>query len=89
VVGVTAYRTAFQRPKAAFGAQPDTVGATRIWVLPNPSGLNASWTAPRLSEAFEDLRRAAFKTPQPTGLPVVRLGTTITTDDVRELEDEQ
>jgi TDG/mug DNA glycosylase family protein len=59
VVGVTAYRTAFRRPKASFGAQMETIGATRIWVLPNPSGLNASWTTPRLAEAFQDLRRAA------------------------------
>jgi TDG/mug DNA glycosylase family protein len=56
VVGVTAFRTGFARPHAAVGAQPERIGATRVWVLPNPSGLNAFWTTPKLTEAFEDLR---------------------------------
>ena len=59
VAGVTAYRTAFGHPKAQIGPQPETIGDARVWVLPNPSGLNASWTAPRLAEAFRDLRLAA------------------------------
>ena len=59
VLGVTAYRAAFGRPKATVGSQEDTVGGVPVWVLPNPSGLNASWTTPRLAEAFEELRRAA------------------------------
>ena len=46
VAGVTAYRTAFGRPRAAVGPQPDTLGGARLWILPNPSGLNASWTLP-------------------------------------------
>ena len=45
VAGVTAYRTAFARPRAAIGPQPGTLGGARLWILPNPSGLNASWTA--------------------------------------------
>jgi double-stranded uracil-DNA glycosylase len=56
VVGVTAYRTAFGQPRAAVGPQQPTAGSTRLWVLPNPSGLNASWPMPRLAEAFRDLR---------------------------------
>jgi TDG/mug DNA glycosylase family protein len=56
VVGVSAYRTAFEEKKAAVGPQADTLGGTRIWVLPNPSGLNAHWTTPKLTEAFRDLR---------------------------------
>jgi double-stranded uracil-DNA glycosylase len=56
VVGVTAFRTAFGQPRAAVGPQELTVGSTRVWVLPNPSGLNASWTIPKLIEAFRDLR---------------------------------
>jgi double-stranded uracil-DNA glycosylase len=56
VVGVTAYRTAFGQPRAAVGPQNLTAGSTRLWVLPNPSGLNASWTMPKLTEAFRDLR---------------------------------
>ena len=58
VAGVTAYRTAFGRPRAAIGPQPEHLGATRVWVLPNPSGLNASWTLPRIAAAFRELREA-------------------------------
>jgi double-stranded uracil-DNA glycosylase len=59
IAGVTAYRTAFARPKALIGPQPDPLGTARLWILPNPSGLNASWTLPRLTEAFRELRAAA------------------------------
>jgi double-stranded uracil-DNA glycosylase len=59
VVGVTAYRTAFARPKATFGEQPDHLGPSRLWVLPNPSGLNAHFTQAKLSEAFASLATAA------------------------------
>jgi len=59
VAGVTAYRTAFGRPRAAIGPQPDTLGGVRLWILPNPSGLNASWTLPRIAEAFRELREAS------------------------------
>jgi TDG/mug DNA glycosylase family protein len=59
VVGITAYRTAFDRPRAAIGPQQETIADSRVWVLPNPSGLNASWTAPRLIEAFRKLRQEA------------------------------
>jgi double-stranded uracil-DNA glycosylase len=59
VAGVTAYRTAFGHPRAAIGPQPEHMGATRVWVLPNPSGLNASWTLPRIAAAFGELRDAA------------------------------
>jgi TDG/mug DNA glycosylase family protein len=56
VVGVTAYRTAFDRPKAAVGAQFETIGETRLWVLPNPSGLNAHYQPAQLAEVFRALR---------------------------------
>ncbi|WFE55220.1 G/U mismatch-specific DNA glycosylase [Micromonospora sp. WMMD1155] len=59
VVGVTAYRIGFQRPKAAFGPQPETLGDARLWVLPNPSGLNAHFTPVTLGLAFAELRVAA------------------------------
>ena len=52
VVGVTAYRTAFGAPKARVGPQEAAIGATRVWVLPNPSGLNAHYTADTLAEEF-------------------------------------
>ena len=58
VVGVGAYRTAFERPKAKMGLQDETIGATRIWVLPNPSGLNANYQADALVEMFRELREA-------------------------------
>jgi TDG/mug DNA glycosylase family protein len=58
VLGVTAYRTAFARPKAVMGRQEHELGGVPVWVLPNPSGLNAPWTVPRLAEAFAELREA-------------------------------
>ena len=59
VVGVTAYRTAFGAPKAQVGPQEAAIGATRVWVLPNPSGLNAHYTADTLAEEFARLREVA------------------------------
>ncbi|WP_229400046.1 G/U mismatch-specific DNA glycosylase [Micromonospora okii] len=59
VVGVTAYRIGFGRPKAAFGPQPELLADARLWVLPNPSGLNAHFTAETLGAAFAELRAAA------------------------------
>jgi TDG/mug DNA glycosylase family protein len=58
VLGVGAYRTAFARPKAAVGPQPDPIGGAAAWLLPNPSGLNAHYQLPDLAEAFAELRRA-------------------------------
>jgi TDG/mug DNA glycosylase family protein len=58
VVGVTAYRTAFGHPRAVVGRQDTTIEDTQVWVLPNPSGLNAHWTAPQLAEAFSQLKEA-------------------------------
>ncbi|MZD06455.1 G/U mismatch-specific DNA glycosylase [Streptomyces sp. SID5785] len=59
VVGVTAYRAAFGEPKAAIGPQERLIGGARVWVLPNPSGLNAHWTAATMAEEYARLRRAA------------------------------
>jgi TDG/mug DNA glycosylase family protein len=59
VVGVTAYRTVFNDKKARIGPQERTIGSTRIWALPNPSGLNAHWTARTMAEEFGRLREAA------------------------------
>jgi TDG/mug DNA glycosylase family protein len=58
VVGIGAYRTAFERPKAQLGPQAETIAETRIWVLPNPSGLNANYQADALVELFRELREA-------------------------------
>jgi len=59
VAGVTAYRTAFARPRATIGPQPEPLDTARVWVLPNPSGLNAAWTLPRIATEFRELREAA------------------------------
>lgn len=58
IAGVTAYRAAFARPRAAIGPQAETLGPARLWILPNPSGLNASWTLPKITEAFRQLKTA-------------------------------
>ncbi|MEE1940321.1 G/U mismatch-specific DNA glycosylase [Streptomyces sp. TRM 70361] len=63
VVGVTAYRAAFGDKKARIGPQEALIGDTRIWVLPNPSGLNAHWTLDTMAEEFGRLRSAAFGAP--------------------------
>jgi TDG/mug DNA glycosylase family protein len=59
VVGITAYRTAFDAPRATVGPQDDQLGVTRVWVLPNPSGLNAHWQMPDLTAEYTRLREAA------------------------------
>jgi len=59
VLGVGAYRQAFARPKAIIGKQTETIGDARVWVLPNPSGLNANYQLPDLVKLFAELRKAA------------------------------
>jgi TDG/mug DNA glycosylase family protein len=59
VLGVTVYRTAFGYPDAAVGPQAAGIGLTRVWVLPNPSGLNAHWTPAALAGEFARLRAEA------------------------------
>jgi double-stranded uracil-DNA glycosylase len=63
ILGIGAFRTAFARPKAAAGPQPDRVGGRPVWALPNPSGLNAHVTVQDLGRIYGELRRA----PQPSG----------------------
>jgi TDG/mug DNA glycosylase family protein len=58
IVGIGAYRTGFGRPKATIGPQPETLGPARLWVLPNPSGLNAHYQLPALADEFRKLRLA-------------------------------
>ncbi len=59
VLGVTAYRVAFAAPRATIGPQEATIGTTRIWVLPNPSGLNAHYQLDALAAEFRALREAS------------------------------
>jgi len=56
IAGVTAYRTAFAQPRAANGLQPDPLGPARVWVVSNPSGLNAHTTAPKLAQELRKLQ---------------------------------
>jgi TDG/mug DNA glycosylase family protein len=58
VLGVGAYRIAFDRPKAVLGLQSEAIGETKVWVLPNPSGLNAHYRARDLATLFRHLRDA-------------------------------
>src|SRR5262245_8645312 len=59
LLGIGAYRIAFEKPKAKVGLQSDLIGETRVWVLPNPSGLNAHYQAKDLVKVFRKLREAA------------------------------
>ena len=73
VVGIGAYRVAFARPRAAAGRQDDVVGGTavtgtRLWVLPNPSGLNAHHTPASLARAFAALREVVEREEVPGAL---------------------
>jgi TDG/mug DNA glycosylase family protein len=61
VVGVTAYRAAFERPKACLGEQADTIAGARLWVLPNPSGLNAHHRPADFARAFRSLKKQTMK----------------------------
>lgn len=59
VLGLGAYRVGFGIRKAVVGLQEETVGDTQVWLLPNPSGLNAHYQLPDLAAEFKKLRRAA------------------------------
>ena len=56
VLGVTAWRTGFDRPKASIGLQPERIGGADTWVVPNPSGLNARFQVPDLARLYRQLR---------------------------------
>lgn len=58
VLGVGAYRAAFKRPQAQVGRQTETLGESVIWVLPNPSGLNAHYQPKDLARVFGELHEA-------------------------------
>ncbi|SCZ53488.1 G/U mismatch-specific DNA glycosylase [Thiohalomonas denitrificans] len=58
VLGIGAYRTAFDDPRAAVGPQPHSIGRTAVWVLPSPSGANAYYQPPVLVACMEALRRS-------------------------------
>ena len=56
VLGVSAYRTAFGRKEATIGRQESTLGKALVWVLPNPSGLNAHYRLEDLARVYGELR---------------------------------
>ena len=60
LLGLTAFRTAFRRPEARVGRQPDRLAGSMIWVLPNPSGLNAHYQLDELAGLFRQLREEVF-----------------------------
>ena len=57
-LGIGAYRTAFGRPKATLGEQPERIGASRVWLLPNPSGRTAGYQLDAIVDELRRLRRA-------------------------------
>ncbi|MBZ5734451.1 mismatch-specific DNA-glycosylase [Nocardioides sp. TRM66260-LWL] len=65
MAGITAYRIAFERPKAVMGRQDETLGGAELWVVPNPSGLNAHETVDTLAAAYAEVARAAGVIPAP------------------------
>jgi TDG/mug DNA glycosylase family protein len=56
ILGISAYRSAFAQPKARLGRQSETIAKTVIWILPNPSGLNAHYQPKDLARLFQELR---------------------------------
>ena len=63
VVGMDAYRKAFARPRAGMGPQPETLGPAGLWVLPNPSGLQARYSLAEMIDAYAALAAAAGVRP--------------------------
>jgi TDG/mug DNA glycosylase family protein len=64
-VGITAYRKAFGRAKAALGWQPERLAGSAVWILPNPSGLNAHFQVADFARMFKELRLAAEADARP------------------------
>ncbi len=58
ILGIGAYRTAFDHPKARLGLQEETLAGSKLWVLPNPSGLNAHYDLEGLADVFRVLKNA-------------------------------
>jgi TDG/mug DNA glycosylase family protein len=58
VLGIGAYRMAFNKPKAKLGLQEEKIGGVNVWLLPNPSGLNAHYQLNDLAKLFSEVRQA-------------------------------
>ncbi|HJZ37141.1 MAG TPA: mismatch-specific DNA-glycosylase, partial [Solirubrobacterales bacterium] len=63
ILGVTAYRVAFARPRAALGRQPETIAGRQLWIVPNPSGRNAHAPLPVLATTYREAAVAAGIVP--------------------------
>ncbi|MGD8165906.1 mismatch-specific DNA-glycosylase [Herbiconiux sp. P16] len=70
MLGITAYRVAFGRPRTVVGKQPETLAGAELWVVPNPSGLNAHESVDSLAVAYREVAIAAgipvYPPPAPT-----------------------
>jgi TDG/mug DNA glycosylase family protein len=58
ILGIDAYRKAFGKKETKLGLQLEKIGETSVWVLPNPSGLNAHYTVEGIAELFNEVREA-------------------------------
>lgn len=58
VAGIGAFRIAFRRPRASRGLQPDPIGSAEVWVVGNPSGLNAHETVESLAASYREVYEA-------------------------------
>jgi TDG/mug DNA glycosylase family protein len=65
ILGITAYRTAFARPRATTGRQPEDLAGAQLWVVPNPSGRNAHAPLDTLAAAYREVALAAGLSPEP------------------------
>ena len=72
VLAVSAFRVAFDRPSAVVGRHPEDLEGAELWLLPNPSGLNASYQLPELARLYAQLREATGASPPPDGRPAAR-----------------
>jgi TDG/mug DNA glycosylase family protein len=68
-LGMSAYRVAFDRPGASLGPQAESICGAAVWVLPNPSGLNAHYQLPELGRLFGELRSAVLRRPARRPVP--------------------
>ena len=67
ILGIDAYRKAFEKPGAIVGQQAEAIDKTRLWVLPNPSWINASYRMEDLVRLFSQLKRTSKGLSQPIG----------------------
>jgi len=72
VLAVAAYRIAFDRPRAVLGRQPEDLEGAELWLLPNPSGLNANYQLPELTRLYGQLREATLGTARKDATPTAR-----------------